>query len=116
MDRTPRNRRIINTVLTTLFLACILFCHGIFHSTPSLGYLVLLYAAIFMVFLLIPMVVLSRGIRKVWVGLITISAAIALFVLMFSSMPNNTLMFSGQLTTAISFVLGLALYPLIWKK
>ena len=109
-------KNIINTVLCTLFLTCIAFCYGIFNSEPSLGYLILFYAAFFMLILSIAQIILIKSKRRIWTGIITISSTLALVMAAMNNAPNESLMKVGQFATGFSFMISLSLYVLIWKK
>ena len=115
-NKETLTKRVINTFFCTLFISCILFCYGIFHSEPSLGYLVLLYVAFFMLILAIIQIILIKPKWKLWTGLITIGSTISLILAALNNAPNDVLMKVGQITAGVSFILSLPLFVFIWKN
>jgi hypothetical protein len=109
-------KKVINSILCTLYLACIAFSYVIFTTEVSLHYVVLLFVAFVILMLSIIQIMLHRDNKKIWVGIITIGSTLGLLFAAFNSAPNESLMITGQLITGISFIISLTLYILIWKK
>lgn len=109
-------KKVINSILCTLFLACIAFSYIIFNTELNFHYVLLLFVAIVMLMLSVIQIMLHRDNKKILVGIITIGSTLGLLFAAFNSAPKESLMITGQLITARSFIISLTLYILIWKK
>jgi len=111
-----KSKKIIDSIVCSLYLMCIGLSFGLFCTPPSLAYLAHFYLAFGMFFFSILQLTGHKKENKLKVGLITLTPiATLLLIVLNDRFFENNIMLLGQITMGSSFLIGLFLFRLIWK-
>jgi hypothetical protein len=111
-----KSKKVIDSIICSLYLMCIGLSFGLFCTPPSLAYLAHYYIAVGMFFFSILQLIGHKKENKLKVGLITLTPiAVLLLILLNARILEDQLIILGQISMGGSFLIGLYLFRLIWK-